>query len=1261
MALQLNIHEVPHFIIGKVEDGKDQAGNSLYKEDYLTSDTVTLMTDRVTKELYFTLNAGETKDKAHRYVLGLVYFDFQKKMYQPTEITATIQIRPFETRTSQEPWYRLSMERIVELFKGKKVSVYDMDGFNGTTIADNKKVGEDFYVQEVVPKYLKTSMNLVLKINSLDKLMTLEKTSRSFVAKKLGAQIMADNLKTYKKPYVKNDTIGVEFDTSNMKVLAFNQDVMSKTEKSTDDDPKFEQKNIKTEHIFPLLMQYNESFYDMLARTCNRWGEFMYYESGKLNVGYPKKKKEDIIAITHEKIDDDKFNTIQYINLDENVGENNDRVVKYDEDLLTTTQETDPNSVSGILLSPGKKWDKVLMKTITSFLKNDKSLPTYLGNLAFDSLYDLAVKEIAVAHDNDKHNGKYFDKKDMVKYPEQFTTDQKQHNLFTEIVNNYNVLKYYKILAQEDAASKNAVYIDFDTNYPCLNLGDIIDVYGENYIVVQVNGGPKNQQKVKDDLWVIPYNENSPYVYQVIATPIEKDDKGKAVTDGQFYPTILPTGHVRYAEPQLASVTDAEDPDDEGRVRVKYDWQGKDDEASPWLRFTANAGGQKGLMGKHYKGDVVYVGYIDGNIERPYVMGALSQGASKDIHCESPGGHTLTVYDDKNGIKNFLTGMFLPGYSTLSDFVPAVAEGNAFKDAENNLALAGGFELTDKYGLYKISGSTDKRNVSVSSPWGDVKIDAFMGITISAPNGDVKISGKNVTIEAGNNLKLVSGKNVDYKLWKEKDSRTGSAAQFFLDIPVQVAKKLAETLTDVVDLTIIRNVVEIVMRPIEGNLTVKSNRFLMLEAGKTKCAYPVTAYKASKEELVKKLDDEKKADILAGTRKILGVGKAMEQIFASIDGVVDTLDGRFVEHYNKAFGLRGQLESAIAAFDSWKNKPNDNNDFVCGKSFDNLFTDSLKDKLFGQGKEFKEFTESDLEFADTVKTEGDAGDAVSEECDEAHGIDLNVATDEEIQKVDEMIVAKRKALKKAAVKALNKLAKECHYLVNFDMKRIYAKGMPSLTFTPAPAEFKDKMTSALSKEKLPNGILYNLTDDDKKLNGTYDTHSLTASGKLYTKRLVAMNLVEEFGFYLKDLASADAGYAIDKAVFDSGNNASVLNDTTWNKYVERISGLPALGNEHNTFVDIAGDIVSDVWNKIKLWDSKTERSVWSQGSEGRILYGVKKNTYVLDGKEIKDAEVAEATFSTLKGNEDILDDTEKDRVKNFVGKIQENLKNIKIN
>ena len=50
-----------------------------------------------------------------------------------------------------------------------------------------------------------------------------------------------------------------------------------------------------------------------------------------------------------------------------------------------------------------------------------------------------------------------------------------------------------------------------------------------------------------------------------------------------------------------------------------------------------------------------------------------------------------------------------------------------------------------------------KRQISIESPFGDVNINAFTGITINAPNGDVKIIGKNVEIRANNNLKLVKG------------------------------------------------------------------------------------------------------------------------------------------------------------------------------------------------------------------------------------------------------------------------------------------------------------------------------------------------------------------------------------------------------------------------------------------------------------------------------------------------------------------------
>ena len=126
------------------------------------------------------------------------------------------------------------------------------------------------------------------------------------------------------------------------------------------------------------------------------------------------------------------------------------------------------------------------------------------------------------------------------------------------------------------------------------------------------------------------------------------------------------------------------------------------------------------------------------------------------------------------GMANFVASAFSPVVGTIFNLVPVnriPGLGALLKDDKvwsKNKYFEGGFTMSDYYGIYKISGSTDKRNVTISSPWGDVKMDAFTGITISAPNGDVKIKGKNVTIEAGNNLKLESGTNIGWKLFNDK-------------------------------------------------------------------------------------------------------------------------------------------------------------------------------------------------------------------------------------------------------------------------------------------------------------------------------------------------------------------------------------------------------------------------------------------------------------------------------------------------------------
>jgi hypothetical protein len=90
-----------------------------------------------------------------------------------------------------------------------------------------------------------------------------------------------------------------------------------------------------------------------------------------------------------------------------------------------------------------------------------------------------------------------------------------------------------------------------------------------------------------------------------------------------------------------------------------------------------------------------------------------------------------------------------------------------------------------------------------------------------------------VTIEAGNNLTLTSGKNVKDGFWlsyNDKDiSKMGS---WVTTLGATVAKKVAAAVGGFIDLSVARHAAEIFMRPIEGKLQVKSNRFLTLEAGK---------------------------------------------------------------------------------------------------------------------------------------------------------------------------------------------------------------------------------------------------------------------------------------------------------------------------------------------------------------------------------------------------------------------------------------------
>ena len=187
------------------------------------------------------------------------HFNYQQKLYQPDEFNVEIQLSA--TTSSSSSTVSFSKSDILELFEDKKVSLTTCNSGD----KDAYTVGNDFYVCEVTCKKSSDATYANLKICSPDKLMTKKQNCQVWTAKKLYSDILTGDdgeLKNYTLPYDASKT--VEVDTSNWKHLYSNTQ----------------------EHIFPYLVQYNESFYDLLARTTNRWGEFMYYYDGKLHIGY---------------------------------------------------------------------------------------------------------------------------------------------------------------------------------------------------------------------------------------------------------------------------------------------------------------------------------------------------------------------------------------------------------------------------------------------------------------------------------------------------------------------------------------------------------------------------------------------------------------------------------------------------------------------------------------------------------------------------------------------------------------------------------------------------------------------------------------------------------------------------------------------------------------------------------------------------------------------------------------------------------------
>ena len=820
----------------------------------------------------------------------LVNVHLIQKMYQPSYLEVVLQ--------TNAP---------ISSYERKLITLYSYSS-DVTDFDTNENIlVKDYYIFNIKQK----GEYVTLIAYSADKFLTIDKFSQAFTARTLVGGIIVPSLSNCLSPNFekfrqivpqKNDKDEYPYVIKNVTNFC---DI--KTEKDTKGKSE---KKVYVESLIPYAVQYNESFYDFMVRMCSRDGEFLYMdEENKLCIGLnPIENADKKICEVFKDAE------IEYVNT---------------YDLIDTTNWIDRNYLGLSYSSNGKTVEEKsdtagYIHDFNLLPGNSVNLQTTCYVLAPEYLEDVSSKtEYAVKGDYNCFMSHIIsklhalgDECNILDAVSSYTCSMiHEEALYTQYKNSTNknfektykdkgVLystnktirdnEGYKEIYTKQEKSKSGQLIVITSTKPNIQLGEVI----EDYVVYEsIKTIIENQGT---------FNER----YELLL--VKK-------VDSKFYPLPKPEFSIKKASAQRAIVVDNFDPSRLGRVRVKYPWQSAADENStPWIRISnPMASNGAGFLFTPDIHDEVLIDYEDGNIERPYVCGAFynntnrpsiasqSQTTGKVKSITSANGHHIS-FTDTGGGGRFASSM-MPIFKTLSAFG---ALGDSAPTNSNSKYFGGGFEIADYYGIYSIKGSTHNRSISVSSPFGNVSIDAFTGITINAPLGDVKIVGKNVSIEARNNLTIESGTNI-------KPYLKGKKADW-------INKTLDVANSEFLDLSFFRYWLEAVLRPIGGIMLLKSNRYMRLEAGKGKTTIdkiePSLTEKSNLKKFIIKgaFESEKDVIIHRVTERMNSFFSTYSATKARIEDLQTQLQGlsssnTYVEIINSMIDDRGNVVASLTS------------------------------------------------------------------------------------------------------------------------------------------------------------------------------------------------------------------------------------------------------------------------------------------------------------------------------------------------------------
>lgn len=211
------------------------------------------------------------------------------------------------------------------------------------------------------------------------------------------------------------------------------------------------------------------------------------------------------------------------------------------------------------------------------------------------------------------------------------------------------------------------------------------------------------------------------------------------ITDSAIRPPI--------AESQPAEVVDNHDPEELGRIKVKFPWQQDSGETTPWIRVAAaGAGGGHGAYFVPEVGDQVLIGFSYNNPNRPVVLGSLYHGKVKPPNAADPDNNSKII---------------------------RTRSGNQIK-------------LSDEGGKESISIENGTNTIVLS-----LEGDTSIAITTT---GDFTLNAKNITLTAEEDFTVMGGKAGSVSMGKGAEISAGSG------ITLNAGPKM-ETVADDITLT----------------------------------------------------------------------------------------------------------------------------------------------------------------------------------------------------------------------------------------------------------------------------------------------------------------------------------------------------------------------------------------------------------------------------------------------------------------------------